>query len=78
MSRAAILSALQSLDDDDEVVWGAEAIGDVINRTAREVYTLHKNKEKNGVPIDKLGHRTFRSTRRRLRNWAAGNIQSVS
>jgi hypothetical protein len=63
--------------DDDEVVWGAEAIGHEINRTAREVYTLHANKTENKIPIDKVGHRTYKSTRRRLRNWAAGNPQST-
>jgi GH35 family endo-1,4-beta-xylanase len=75
----AFSSALKSSDDDDseEVLWGAEAIGGVINRTAREVYTLLENKKENGIPIDKVGHRTLKSTRRRLRNWAAGNTQSI-
>jgi len=63
--------------DDDEVLWGAEAIGREINRTAREIYNLHANKEENLIPIDKVGHRTFKSTRRRLRDWAAGNIQAA-
>ena len=79
MARIAFSPALESTDDDDsdEVLWGAEAIGGPINRTAREVYTLLENKEKNGIPIDKVGHRTLKSTRRRLLNWAAGNIQSA-
>jgi hypothetical protein len=64
-------------DDDDVVVWGFAAFGREINRSAREVYNLYANKEKNGIPIDKVGHRTYKSTRRRLRNWGAGNIQSA-
>jgi hypothetical protein len=77
MSRIAVSPKPSGGDDSDEVLWGAEAIGREIKRTAREVYTLHENKEENRIPIDKVGHRTFKSTRRRLRNWAAGNIQSV-
>ena len=71
------ISVLSPPIDDDEVVWGAEAIGREINRTAREIYNLYGNKEENLIPIDKVGHRTFKSTRRRLRNWAAGNTQSA-
>ena len=78
MPHAASLSTtLPPVDDDDEVVWGAEAIGRTINRTARETYALHANKKENRIPIDKVGHRTLKSTRRRLRNWAAGNIQTA-
>ena len=79
MSHTASLLKPPDVDvgDDDEVLWGAAMIGGPINRTAREVYTLLANKEENGIPIDKVGHRTLKSTRRRLRNWAAGNIQSA-
>jgi hypothetical protein len=79
MPHSASLSTTLNppVDDDDEVVWGAEAIGREINRTAREIYNLHANKAENLIPIDKVGHRTFKSTRRRLRNWAAGNTQST-
>jgi hypothetical protein len=78
MSRANLSTLKPPADDDDEVVWGDEEIGRVINRTARQVYTLNANKKKNGIPIDVVGHRTHKSTRGRLRRWAAGNAQSES
>jgi len=71
MSRR-ISSEKPSSPDDDEVLWGAAAIGAVINRTAGQVHHLHGNKEENKIPIDKVGHRTYRSTRRRMKDWAAG------
>jgi len=77
MSRTILSTLKPPADDDDEVLWGFPAFGRVLNRTTREVYTLHANKEENGIPIDKVGHRTYKSTRRRLRNWAAGNTQSA-
>jgi hypothetical protein len=63
------ISAEKSSSDDDEVVWGADAIGAEINRTAAQVYYLHG---RGLLPTDKVGHRTMKSTRRRLRDWAAG------
>jgi len=77
VSRTSLSALKLPADDDDEVLWGFPAFGRVLNRTTREVYTLHANKEENGIPIDKVGHRTYKSTRRRLRNWAAGNTQSA-
>jgi len=77
MSRSTLSALKPPADDDDEVVWGFPAFGRELNRTTRQVYTLHANKEENGIPIDKVGHRTYKSTRRRLRNWAAGNTQST-
>jgi hypothetical protein len=62
----------KSSSNDDEVLWGAEAIGAAINRTPMQVYYLIQQKKKTGFPVDRLGHRLIRSTRSRLRAWVAG------
>jgi hypothetical protein len=43
---------------DSDLVWGAEAIGRVINRTARQVHHLHEIGALDGA-VSKLGHKTF-------------------
>jgi hypothetical protein len=55
-------------DLDDEVLWGAEAIGKEINREPRPTYYLL---EKGFVPGTKVGG-VWTSTRRRLRKHFAG------
>jgi hypothetical protein len=61
--------------DDSEVLWGARAIGQAINRSPTQVHWLIRNRATNGIPVDVIGHRTIRSTRARLEAWAAGDAQ---
>jgi hypothetical protein len=56
-------------DDDDDAVWGAEAIGKEINRTAEQVRYLHRIGALKGA-VRKVAHRTFLGSRRRLRQLA--------
>jgi hypothetical protein len=77
LPRSSLSTLKPPADDEDEVLWGFPSFGRELKRTTRQVYTLYANKKKNGIPIDRVGHRTHKSTRRRLRNWAAGNTQSA-
>jgi hypothetical protein len=62
-------------DPDSEVLWGARAIGRVINRSPTQVHWLVRNRATNGFPVDSIGHRTIKSTRTRLEAWVAGDAQ---
>jgi hypothetical protein len=48
-------------------VWGAAAIGVVIDRTPSQVYHLHASGALEGA-VGKLGHKTLVGSRSRLRN----------
>jgi hypothetical protein len=52
--------------DAPDHVWGAEAIGTEINRTAAQVYYLFAIGALDGAVL-KLGHKTFVASRRALR-----------
>jgi hypothetical protein len=45
-------------DDKPDIVWGAEAIGTVINRTAAQTRYLIETGALDGA-VEKVGHRTF-------------------
>ena len=60
-SEAAVDPAEQS-----DHVWGAEAIGVEIGRTANQVYHLYRSGALGGA-VRKAGHRTFLGSRRKLR-----------
>lgn len=49
-------------EKDDQIVWGAEAIGKVIERTPRQVYYLADRKM---IPVTKIGD-VLVSTRQKL------------
>ena len=51
---------------DSDLVWGAAAIGEEINRTAQQVYHLHGSGALAGA-VSKLGHKTLVASRSRLR-----------
>lgn len=59
-------------DDAADLIWGAEAIGREINRSAGQVYYLVRIGALEGA-VTKLGHKTLLGSRRRLRNLAAFN-----
>ena len=47
---------------DSDLVWGAAAIGEEINRTAQQVYHLHGSGALAGA-VSKLGHKTLVASR---------------
>jgi hypothetical protein len=49
--------------DDDRPIWGAVAIGKIINRTPAQVYHLT---EQGAIDVSKAGFRLLVSTKRRL------------
>jgi hypothetical protein len=51
----------------DDLVWGATAIGAVINRTKTQVHHLYAAGALDGA-VAKLGHKTLVGSRRGLRN----------
>jgi hypothetical protein len=55
-----------------DFVWGAEAIGRVIGRTAQQVYHLHASGALDGAVI-KAGHRTLLGSRCALAGLLPGN-----
>jgi hypothetical protein len=57
-------------DDESDIVWGAEAIGREINRTAEQIYYLHRSSALKGA-VRKVGHRTYLASRRKLRELAS-------
>ena len=52
--------------DPGDLVWGAEGIGQEINRTAQQVYHLFRIGALEGAAA-KLGHKTFVGSKRKLR-----------
>jgi hypothetical protein len=52
----------------DDLVWGAEAIGQVLGINREKVYYLIK---KNAIPVSRINKRTLVASRRRLMKWAA-------
>jgi hypothetical protein len=54
-------------DDADDLVWGAEAIGRVINRTAAQVLHLIETGVLDGA-VMRVGHRTYCGSQRRIRD----------
>ena len=65
------ISKNKSIDDDgagaesSDVVWGAAAIGNLINRSPAQVYYLHRRGMLMGAAA-KIGAKTFVGSRRRL------------
>ena len=53
-------------DDEVDAVWGAEAVGAVIGRSASQVYYLLRIGVLDGA-VKKLGNKTIVGSRRRLR-----------
>jgi hypothetical protein len=51
--------------DDNNVVWGAAAIGEQISRSAEQVRYLHRTGAL-GDAVRKIGHRTLVGDRRKL------------
>jgi hypothetical protein len=51
---------------ENDLVWGASAIGAEIDRTAAQVYSLFESGALDGA-VSKLGHKTFVGSRRALR-----------
>jgi hypothetical protein len=52
--------------DSSDAVWGAEAIGTEIDRTAEQVRYLFSKGHLKGA-VKKVGHRTYLGSRRKLR-----------
>jgi hypothetical protein len=50
---------------ESDAVWGARAIGDVIDRTPAQVYYLHRIGALDGA-VSKLGPKTFIGSRKKL------------
>jgi hypothetical protein len=48
-----------------DAIWGAEAIGREINRSAAQVYYLHRTGALDGA-VTKLGPKTYVASRRKL------------
>ena len=62
---------MSSLDEvETDAVWGAEAIGREIGRSAGQVYYLHASGKLQGA-VRKIGSRTLIGSRRALRNVVA-------
>jgi len=55
-------------DSDDGLAWGAEAIGKIIDRSAGQVYNLHRIGALDGY-VYKIGHRTLVGKIKRLRKF---------
>jgi len=55
--------------DDGNVVWGAEAIGEVIDRTAEQARYLFR-KGTFGDAVKKIGHRTLAGDRSKLKHFS--------
>ena len=56
----------RSSDEPSDFVWGAAAIGEVIDRTPTQVYHLIEIGALDGAVV-KLAHRTFLGSRTRLK-----------
>ena len=54
-------------DEETDLVWGAEAIGRVIGRTAKQTYHLLRTGALDGA-VARVANRTFVGSRRALRN----------
>jgi hypothetical protein len=52
----------------DDLVWGAEAIGQVLGINRERVYYLIKKKT---IPVSRINVRTLVASRRKLQKWAA-------
>jgi hypothetical protein len=52
----------------DDLVWGAEAIGNVIGVDRTKIYYLIKTKK---IPVSRVNKRTLVASRRKLMKWAA-------
>jgi hypothetical protein len=58
-------------DAPSDLVWGAENIGKEINRSADQVYYLHRTGLLDGA-VTKLSHKLFVGSRRELRRLLPG------
>jgi hypothetical protein len=65
IEKEAVASSGSSSDPASDLVWGAEAIGKEINRTARQTLHLYEIGALDGIVV-KLGHRTIAASRRKL------------
>jgi hypothetical protein len=74
-SKTAIDDAHQEEDasgtNQQDLVWGAPAIGAEINRTASQVHYLHAIGALRGV-VHKVSHKMLVGSRRKLREWPLG------
>jgi hypothetical protein len=52
----------------DDLVWGCEAIGNVIGVDRTRVYYLIKTR---AIPVSRINKRTIVASRRKLQKWAA-------
>ena len=62
-------TAEHEFEDSDDLVWGARAIGAVINRTQGQTYHLFETGALDGA-VGKLGPKTMVGSRRKLRKFA--------
>jgi len=65
--NATLAVANSEVNPESNLVWGAEAIGREINRSAAQVRYLHKIGFFQGA-VWKAGHRTYVGSRQRLRD----------
>ena len=65
MSKTGNVSRNIEQHDASDLVWGAEAIGREINRTASQVHYLQRTGALAGCAV-KIGHKTLVGSRRRL------------
>jgi hypothetical protein len=61
----------EQLIESSDAVWGAENIGAVIDRDAPQVRNLYKAGVLKGA-VQKVGHRTFLGSRKKLRQLTLG------
>ena len=67
MSQVDLITAAS----DDDLIWGAAAIGAVINKSKRATYWMLEN---GFLPAKKVGGQ-YCSTRKKLRDYCAGDAQ---
>jgi hypothetical protein len=71
-----VAKAAQTYPEDDvsDIVWGAHGIAAVIGTDVARVYYLIRLGR---LPIRRLGHRTIAASRRRLLEYAAGELPTA-
>jgi hypothetical protein len=67
----------QETDDTNNVVWGAEAIGQIIGRSAEQVRYLQRLGVF-GDAVRKVAHRTLIGNRRKLKQYPDINTDGVA
>jgi beta-N-acetylglucosaminidase len=67
------MSDTTQTETESDAVWGAEAIGKEINRTAQQVYYLFGIGALDGA-VTKLGPKTYLASRRKLRTLPLSKI----